>query len=253
MSTFSRLISRIILPSICLLLLWSLGAFLVDSSLILPNVLEVFETLGKLLHTPIFYEHLLATTIRSLSAFVQSLFISILLGTLCGISSFAEDFFSFPMAIIKSAPVVSFILLALFWFTTDEVPVFVSILMTMPVLTSAVTSGIHSVDRKLLDMAQVYQFSLYKKIRYVYIPSVLPFFFAGSISAFGLSWKVVVAAEVLSLPKRAVGTALQTGKVHLETGEVFAVSIAVIVLSYVLETLFVLLIRKKQRKTHGNH
>jgi NitT/TauT family transport system permease protein len=42
---------------------------------------------------------------------------------------------------------------------------------------------------------------------------------------------------VISLPKRAIGTSLQTAKVHIETADVFAISLLIIALSFVLELL----------------
>ena len=46
-------------------------------------------------------------------------------------------------------------------------------------------------------------------VKNIVLKSITPFFWNGVLSTFGLSWKVVVASEVLSLPANAVGTILQ--------------------------------------------
>ena len=66
----------------------------------------------------------------------------------------------------------------------------------------------------------------------------------GMVSTFGLTWKVVAAGEVLSLPKYAAGTLLQRGQVHLETSSVIAVTIVLVTVSFIIERLFSLAVRK---------
>lgn len=232
------------LSLICLLALWQFLSFLLHSPLLLPSVGSVIVRLAELCTHSFFWQALYATLMRSLLAFGISVGISVIIGTCIGISPVFADFCALPLSIIKSTPVVSFILLALFWFSSSAVPVFVSILMTLPSITSSIASGIIHVDSKLCTMTNIYKFSSIQKLRYLYIPSVVPYFFSGASAALGISWKVVVAGEVLSLPRNSVGNALQTAKVHLETVDVFAWTIAVILVSFCTELLFNMLTKK---------
>jgi NitT/TauT family transport system permease protein len=111
--------------------------------------------------------------------------------------------------------------------------------MSLPVLTSAISAGIKNTDKKLLAMAKVYGFSRKQKILHIYLPSMVPWFFSGADSALGLIWKSVIAGEVLTLPKGSLGSAMQTAKIHLETQDVFAWTIAVILCSYMTEQFFI--------------
>ena len=72
----------------------------------------------------------------------------------------------------------------------------------------------------------------------------MPYFFAGCTTAIGLSWKAGVAAEVLSLPKHALGSELYYSKIYLETPSLFAVTLVVIVMSIILEKLLGLALKK---------
>ncbi len=117
--------------------------------------------------------------------------------------------------------------------------------MTLPVMSGAIAQGVKQIDKKLVDMANVYQFSKKQKITHIILPQVLPYFFSGCVTAFALSWKVVVASEVLSLPKNGIGTALQMSKMHIETADVFAYTIATIALSFLFEKVLSVIISKK--------
>jgi NitT/TauT family transport system permease protein len=229
-----------------ILALWTGAAALVGSELVLPDPRMVAEKLVALGQTVAFWQHIGATVIRSISAFIFSALLSLLLGSASGLNPTISLFLRFPLSIIKSTPVVSFILIALFWFTSSTVPVFVSILMTLPVMTESIASGITQTDDKLLAMAKIYGFSKKQIVHHVYIPSISPYFTSAAVGAFGLSWKVVVAGEVLSLPKFAAGSALQTAKVHLETSEVFSYTITVILISYILESIFAAIVKTRR-------
>ena len=212
--------------------------------LVLPEPADVFLRITELLPQKTFQLAIFSTLGRAVKAFAVSVCFSLILGILIGANENLAALFRFPLSVIKATPVVSIILVAMFWFKSAAVPVFVSVLMTLPVLTETVAAGIRSTDKKLLAMSEVYCFSFWQKLRFIYVPSVLPYFFSGMLSALGLTWKVVVAGEILSLPKNSVGMALQTAKVHLETVDVFAWTVTVVALSYAFELFFNWYIKK---------
>ena len=227
---------------------WHTVAVFMNSPLVLPKPADVFFRLFELIPEKAFQKAVAATLGRTFKAFAVSLAVSVFIGILIGANENFESFFRFPLAVIKSTPVVSFILVALFWFKSAAVPVFVAVLMTLPVLTETISAGIKNTNKKLLDMAMVYHFSFRQKLMFIYAPSVMPYFFSGMLSALGLTWKVVVAGEILSLPKNSVGMALQTAKVHLETTDVFAWTFAVIFLSFACESVFAFYTKKVKNK-----
>jgi NitT/TauT family transport system permease protein len=51
-------------------------------------------------------------------------------------------------------------------------------------------------------------------------------------TSLGLSWKVIAAAEVLSLPRFAIGSELHDAKAYLEVPDLFAWTLAIIFLSF---------------------
>ena len=104
---------------------------------------------------------------------------------------------------------------------------------------SNVEQGIRQTDRALLEMARCYGFSRWKRIKLVYMPSVLPYFQAALSSGIGMAWKSGVAAEVLCVPAAGLGRDLYYAKIYFETPDLFAVTVTVVVLSLCMERLMV--------------
>ena len=110
----------------------------------------------------------------------------------------------------------------------------------------------HYPDRPLLlEAARAYRFGRWKRVRLVYLPSVLPYFASGCHTALGLAWKSGVAAEVLCVPRLAIGTQVYYSKIYLETPALFAWTAVVLVLSFALEGLLGALLSRVERR--GSH
>jgi NitT/TauT family transport system permease protein len=54
-------------------------------------------------------------------------------------------------------------------------------------------------------------------------------------TALGIGWKVTVAAEVLSHPRFSIGTYLYESKAYLNTPQLFAWTLVIILLSFIFE------------------
>ena len=137
--------------------------------------------------------------------------------------------------IVRAAPVASFIILALVWFRTDVLPLFIAFLMVVPVVWANVEKGIRATDPTLLEMARVYRFGRLKTLLRVQLPSVMPYFLAACTTGLGFAWKSGIAAEVICRPGLSIGRQLQDAKIYLETPEVFAWTATVVALSILLE------------------
>lgn len=240
----TKTIAAYILSVLVILAAWFFLSKLINAELILPSPLEVFSSMGSLVKTEAFWQAFAHTFLRVIISFVITVVLGTALGIAAGFSKFLRDFFELPLAVIRATPVVAFILIALFWFKSGTVPVFVSVLMTLPIMTTAVANGFSKADEKLMGMAKVFCFSRYQIFKYIQFPSLVPFLLNGMVSSFGLTWKVVAAGEVLSLPKYAAGTMLQKAQVHLETSTVIAVAIILVLVSFAIERLFMYAVKR---------
>ena len=229
--------ARILRPAAFWLAVWCLAAACVDQPLLVPSPIAVLRRLGELAAAPLFWRSTLVSLLRIFCGALAGT----ILGTLCAVLTsrfrLADWILAPAIRLVRATPVASFIILVLLWVSTGKVPGVISALMVLPVVWESVSAGIRSADPQLLELARSYQFSRRKLICYVYLPAVRPHFAAGVCTAIGLAWKSGVAAEVLCLPKAAIGTQVYYSKIYLETPSLFAWTAVVIVLSMLLERI----------------
>lgn len=226
---------------------WQLAAQSIGQALLLPGPVPVLRQLLELSGTGLFWQSALYSLLRVLSGFLAGAAAGGLLAALTAACPWADLLFSPAVRVIRAIPVVSFILLLMLWLTTGLVPGVCAALMVMPVVWGNVRKGIGETDPLLLEAAKAYRFTPAKTVRLVYLPSVLPYFASSCVTGFGLAWKAGVAAEVLSHPKLAIGLEMQKSKLYLETPALFAWTVVVVALSFLLEHLMTALFKGLER------
>lgn len=215
--------------------LWWLLALLVDKQLLLPDPPTVLKRLTQLLGSAQFWAITATSLGRILAGALAALVLGFLLALLTSRFRLLHSLFSPLITVIKSTPVASFIILILIWVGRDVLPSVIVLLMALPVVWANVGEGIRCTDPLLLDMARAFRFSPWKRLRRIYIPSVLPYFLSACRSCLGLAWKAGVAAEILTVPTVSIGKMIFESKLYLETVDLFAWTLVVIVCSLVIE------------------
>ena len=152
------------------------------------------------------------------------------------------------MQAVKSIPVASFVILALVWIRTENLSVFISFLMVLPIIYTNTLSGLVATDRELLEMAKVFRISRLKKALYIYSPLVMPFFLSGASIGIAFCWKSGIAAEVIGLPGNSIGENLYRSKILLDTAGLFAWTITMIIISVIYEKTIIGIIKAVSRK-----
>ena len=232
------------------LLVWAALARLVHQELLLPSPAAVLGRLLSLLPQSAFWRTLLATLLRTAQAYLLGIAAAIALAALCARFRSARLLLSPLLSAVRATPVTSFIVLALVWLSNARVPVLTGFLMTLPIVYSALYQAIRSVDPQLLEMARVFRLGRLGTLRHVIVPSVLPAFMESALAAVGLCWKAVVAAEVIGVPKLAVGSRLYEAKIYLETDSLLAWTLTIVLLSVALEALLRRLAARLTKEAH---
>lgn len=238
--------------SLLLLMLWQGGAFFLDSQILLPKVGPVFSTLFELAKKPPFTRNLLATVLRALESFLIIVFAATTLGVVAGRNPFFSLFLKPFVTVLKAIPVMSIILLAFIWFSSGTVPLFSAFLMGFPVMFVQIEQGVLLLDKNLEQMCDLYEFTPRMKVIHFVIPSLVPSFVTGAKTALSMVWKVVIAAEVLTVPKFGVGSRMHLAQVQLDTDQVLSWTLMAIFLTAVGDLLFdgiVLLCDKLKRRS----
>lgn len=242
-----------LLPPVFWLGAWQLGAFFVEmhvngrgNELLLPYPVTVLAALIRLSGTAAFWSAVLASLGRILAGMAWGTALGGLLAGLTFLSPWADRLLSPAVRVVRATPVVSFILLILLWTGRNRVPIVISALMVLPIVWANLSRGLRETDPQLLEMAKVYRFSRGQLIRLIYLPSLRPYFLSAVTTSMGLAWKSGVAAEVLCLPRPAIGTQIYNSKLYLEVPDLFAWTVAVVTLSLLLEKLLRALLRRRK-------
>ena len=242
---------RRIAAAVFWLAVWQGAAMAIGQEVFLVSPVQALRTLLGLLPRADFWRRVGFSSGRILLGFGLGVAVSAVLAVAAEVSAVADTLLAPVMQLVKATPVASFIILALVWVRGSSLSVLISFLMELPVLYGAVRTGIQSVDVQLREMAQVFRLPLGRRLRAVWLPAVLPAFRQGCSVALGICWKSGVAAEVIGLPNGSIGDALYRAKITLSTGELFAWTFVIIVLSAGFEKLFLALLDRADRALLG--
>jgi NitT/TauT family transport system permease protein len=182
-----------------ILVVWAvLAAFFPPTLLPGPHV--VARRLGELASRGDFWVHLRATIARVAVGFLAAFVVSLAAGILMGSRRLAEKVLEAYVLVGLTIPGLCWAVLAVMWFgITEMAPVFAIFVVVLPMLTLNMWQGTKSLDRDLVEMAQVFRVSRRSLLRNVVLPQLLPFCLAGARLGFALGWKVVVLSEMFGL------------------------------------------------------
>lgn len=214
---------------------WHILAVSLKNTLLLPTPVQVLRRLGELMLTEAFWRITAVSIGRILLGAGAAVVLGVLLAVVTTGSTLADALVSPVITAVQATPVASFAILVLIWLDRDWVPVLICGMMVLPVIWSNVCTGIRETDRNLLEMAKAYRLPKRRILRRIYVPSVMPYFRAACGGALGLGWKAGIAAEVLTVPKQSIGRMISESKLYLLTEELFAWTLAVVLLSLLLQ------------------
>jgi NitT/TauT family transport system permease protein len=196
-SRIERLV-RIMLPVVVLAMgvaAWEIVVRVNDiPPYVLPGPGAVFRTL--LNDWPVLWRSLLTTLQTTLEGFVAATVGGIVLALLFNQSKWLE-YSLFPYAVIlQVTPVIAIAPLLLIYLPQQSAVIVCAwIVGFFPVLSNT-TLGLNSVDRNLAGLFQLYGASRLQTLRYLKLPSALPFILGGLRIAGGLSLIGAVVAEI---------------------------------------------------------
>ena len=231
--------------------LWQLAALALDDGLLLAGPAEVLFQLARLLPSPEFWRRIGFSSLRMAGGFLLAAAAGVLLAAASAASPAVRSLVRPPMLLIRATPVASFIILALLWVKSRNLSLLISFLMVLPVIYSAVLEGFCSTDPGLLEMARVFRLPFSARLRAIWLPAAWPYFLQSCRVGLGLCWKSGAAAEVIGLPGGSIGEALYNAKLFLETGELFAWTLVIVLLSAGFERLFLWAVGRLGKSMEG--
>lgn len=228
-------------PAIVLvwLFLWQIASVWLGHELLLVSPIRTVETLFSLIQKPDYWFSIGISLYRIMLGFLLAFAAGTLLAFLAWRIPLVYDFFAPVISVMKATPVASFIILALLWVGGSYISTLCSFVMGMPIIYSNIYQGLRSIDQKLVEVGEIFQLSRKRQMQQIYIPSLKPHLMSAFMVGVGFCWKSGVAAEVIGLSKNTIGEHLYNAKVYLETPELFAWTVTIIVLSVSIEKILV--------------
>ncbi|MEI0699786.1 ABC transporter permease subunit [Brachyspira intermedia] len=227
----------LILGVIIFISLWYFTALKINSEIVFPNIPNILKKFAEIISEKSFYKDLSSSLIRVLITFALSFLLAFIIGISAGIFSPIRYILIPIINFIRTIPTIPLILVAIIWFDNNTVPIFVSMLVIFPIMYDSITNGIINVDKKLIEMSMSYNVSLKTQIINLYIPYIKPYIFTGISQSMGITWKSILAAEILALPAFGIGTKLYESHLYLDSVSLFAYCLIAIIFNGIFEII----------------
>ena len=230
------------------IILWAAAARWIHNPILAAGPVDTMRALIRLAGTADFYRSILNSMLRILLGLIAGGILGVLFGALCYRFALLRTVISPAVAAMKSVPVASFVILILIWAGSRNLAFFIVLFVSFPILYLNTLSGLMATPAEMTEMVQIFHMPLVRRIRYLYLPQLQPFLESAFTLALGMSFKSGVAAEVIGQPLLSIGNGLYRAKIYLNTEEVFAWTIVILLISWGLESGIAKLIGRKKRK-----
>ena len=211
-NTIRGILWRLVLP-FSLVLVWETvcRAGLVNNYA-MPAPETVVQTAADSIRDGSLWGHILTSFFRVHEGFMLAAVFGLVIGVTMGLSKKAEHFFEVTVQILKPIPPIAWIPLAILWFGIGEQSkLFIIILGAFfPILLNTI-SGIHNLDPRYLELAEVYEMSRKRLITKIILPGAMPEILTGIRIGLGNAWVCVVAAEMIAA-SQGIGYMLSNGR-----------------------------------------
>lgn len=235
------------------LLVWQTGSMILDKPYFLPDVFTVFSAFWGLLMSAEFYRVTFFSILRVLLGLLIGIILGISLAILSHKVEIVKALVSPLMSVIKSTPVASFIMVLWILLSGNALAIFVAVLMVTPIIWQNLMDGYAAIDLQLSELCFAYEFSPFKRFKLLTLPTLKRYFLPALITSIGLAWKSEIAAEIIAYTRDSIGQMINDAKYELHTDVVFAWTVAVVILSIILEKFTKALLKKlsSRRKRYG--
>ena len=188
----------IILPIIIILIWHFLALTETIRSNLLPPPQEVINEILILTRDGSLFSHILITLSRVFYGFIFGAIAATILGVLTGVSPLMRVFFDPTIQALKAVPSLAWVPLFILWFGIfeDSKIALISVGVFFPIYLNLMM-GIRQIDKKMVEVAHVYNLNSFQTIRWILLPGIIPEWVTGLRSGLALGWMFVIAAELM--------------------------------------------------------
>ena len=235
---------KLIVPTVFWLIVYEVMALLIGNSYFFPRLSLVLEALFSILATKTFFSVCAMTLLRVLTALLLGILIGIALGLISARFSIIYSTLNPFMSAVKATPVASLIIVLWIMLSGDALSIIIALFMVMPMIWQSTYNSFDTVDKGLLEVADVFELSIKYRFATLYLPNLKKYLIPSVITSVGLAWKSEIATEIIAYTRNSIGQLINDGKYNLDTPAVFAWTLIVVVFSILFEAITKMLLRR---------
>ncbi|WP_421698225.1 ABC transporter permease [Ancylobacter sp.] len=236
----------LLVPALALAALEAAVAFGFVPARLMPPPSAILETFRELYDQGL-VTHLAVSTARVLAGYALGVALAVPIGAIVGLNRRAESLLDPTFQALRAIPGLAWVPLLLLWLGIDEGPkvTLIAIGSFFPVYLGLI-AGIRNVDRKLVEVGEMYGLGPVALVRRIFLPAALPSLFTGLRQGLSLAWMCLVAAELIAATQ-GIGYLLTDGREVSRPDIVIAAILMLALLGKLSDTL---LKRLERRALH---
>ena len=231
---------RIVLTCLSILLIpvaWQLLSWQMAQPQLIPSFPDLIRALFRLVYSPGFLVSIGTTCLRACVGLLLSLAAASITAFLLNRSEAIRFLFMPWLSLLRSVPVISFILLALIFLNPEMIPLLIAFLTMYPLLTENLLKGLMNRRDSWKILARQFHLNAWNCLFQINYPQLKPYLFSGLASAVGFGWRAIIMGEVLSQCVDGIGKRMKEAQVFIDVPELIAWTLVAIVLSWLTDKL----------------
>lgn len=222
---------------------WQLASMAVDSEFILAGPLDAARALVRLVPTSEFWGQVAFSFARIVVGTAAGYALAIALAWAAHRWRAVRTLAAPALSAIKGTPVACVVVVLLIWFGSHNVSAIAVFLMALPGIYFPVLKGLDELDPELGELFDLFGAGGRVRLLAHVVPGVLPYLTSASATVLSMSWKAGVAAELIGVPTGSIGERIYQAKLLLETADLFAWTIVVVIVAWAFEHAALALMR----------
>jgi NitT/TauT family transport system permease protein len=181
---------------ICLIALMQVASLFLPP-FVMPAPLVILQAGYDILTTQ--YEHIGITALRLAVALLFAISLGVLLGIVMGIFPSIRPYLRSLIIIDTGIPALSWMLLAIFWFSQPELRIFFILsVILIPFYALNIYDAIRALPREWIDMIESFRPTRLHVLRYLITPHIVPFILTTTKSVLGYAVRMAIFAELVA-------------------------------------------------------
>ncbi|MBW3564162.1 MAG: ABC transporter permease [Acidobacteria bacterium] len=180
-------------------ILWQ-TAVMLDPRPLVPSPVAVAAGTLELLERGLLFRYIVASLFRTTWGYLLAVGLAVPLGVWLGLAPRARAAAGPLLQILRPISALAWIPLAILWFGVGDLSaIFLIFIASFLPMIAVTMQAVRQVDPVFLDAGRNFGLDRNAMVRRIVIPAILPRLFVGMRITLGVSWLVVVAAEMIAV------------------------------------------------------